>query len=294
MATKKSTAAKMDPENPVQVLKEGTCPTSSGKSTLSYNRGIDDTGAIHLKVAGNDGGGFFSNEWISYTDIQAAINDWPEDQGITSMMFRKTFRGKSANTQGFLIAVLVAETLLEPMPGKSRVHQACDPSTFLDSAGALQGDATTTGKKRAPTARAKAVPKAKAKAKTPAKRPSTRKKSPARSKNRSTRGRNQNPALHRGMNSGNQFPSLLIAVMNFLPRRDQRDELCRRTSTTLCRSSLSGYTIRRVMRPGRYGQGRWSSGCCLSLHYLLDVFRHFPLPGSHGKSVHRTAITRWV
>jgi hypothetical protein len=115
MATKKSPATKLNPdnpENPVQVLKEGTCPTSSGKSTLSYNIGIDETGAIHLKVAGNDGGGFFSNEWISYHDIQTALTDWPADQGITSMTFRKIFRGKSANTPGFLIAFLVDEGLL--------------------------------------------------------------------------------------------------------------------------------------------------------------------------------------
>ena len=185
MATKKSTAAKINPktpETPVQILKEGTCPTSSGKSTLGYQVGIDDTGAIQLRVSSNDGGGFFSNEWISYPDIQTAINDWPEDQGITSMTFRKIFRGKSANTPGFLIAILCALGLLEPMSGKSRVHQACDPSTFLASVKALQGGATTTGKKRSPRAKAKAAPKAKAKAKTLAKRPSTSKKSPARSK----------------------------------------------------------------------------------------------------------------
>ena len=97
-----------NPENPIQVLKEATCPTSSGKSTLGYQIGADDTGAIHLSVSSNDGGGFFSNEWVALADIQAALQAWPEDQGITSMTFRKIFRGKSANTPGFLIAVLVA------------------------------------------------------------------------------------------------------------------------------------------------------------------------------------------
>jgi hypothetical protein len=161
MATKKSTAAKTNPETPVQVLKEGTCPTSSGKSTLGYQVGIDDSGAILLRVSSNDGGGFFSNEWIAFTDIQAALKAWPDDQGITSMTFRKIFRGKSSNTPGFLIAVLVAEGLLEPMPGKSRVHQACDPSAFLESVKALQRGTPTSGKK--PAAKAKAKPKAKAK-----------------------------------------------------------------------------------------------------------------------------------
>ncbi len=129
MARKKSPATKINPkkpEYPVQVLKEDTCPTSSGKSTLTYQVGVDESGATHLKVSGNDGGGFWSAEWVSFTGIQAALTEWPEDQGITSMTFRKIFRGKSANTPGFLIAVLVAEGLLEPMPGKSRVHQARD------------------------------------------------------------------------------------------------------------------------------------------------------------------------
>jgi hypothetical protein len=64
--------------------KEANCPTSSGKSILGYQVGTDDSGAIYLKVSSNDGGGFFS-----------------------------------ANTPGFLIAVLCAEGLLEPMPKKA-------------------------------------------------------------------------------------------------------------------------------------------------------------------------------
>ena len=72
MATKKSPATKKNPENPknpVQVLKEANCPTSSGKSILGYQVGTDGSGAIHLKVSSNDGGGFFSNEWISYLSL---------------------------------------------------------------------------------------------------------------------------------------------------------------------------------------------------------------------------------
>ena len=127
MATKISSATKLNPDNPVQVLKERSCPTSSGKSTLGYQVGIDDSDEIYLKVASNDGRGFFSNEWISYPDIQTALAEWPEDQGVTSMAFRNIFRGKSANTPGFLVAVLCAVGILEPMGDKKRVHQARDP-----------------------------------------------------------------------------------------------------------------------------------------------------------------------
>jgi hypothetical protein len=194
MATKKSTATKKNPEtpeNPVQVLKEANCPTSSGKSILGYQVGTDDSGAIYLKIASNDGGGYFSNEWIAFTDIQAAVEAWPEDQGVTSMTYRKIFRGKSANTPGFLIAVLCAEGLLEPMPKKQRVHQVCDPAPFLASVEELRmGAGITSGKKPAAKAKAKAKTKPKAKAKvatktstkTTAKTAKTPRKSPAASR----------------------------------------------------------------------------------------------------------------
>jgi hypothetical protein len=171
MPAKKSPATKKNPnnpENPVQILKEGTCPTSSGKSNLGYQIGVDESGVIQLRVSSNDGGGFFSNEWIAFTGIQVAINDWPEHQGITSMTFRKLFRGKSANTPGFLIAVLVAEGLLESMADRKRVHQACHPAPFLASVDALRKGTATPTK---PKAKAKAAPKAKAASKVKAKTP---------------------------------------------------------------------------------------------------------------------------
>jgi hypothetical protein len=167
MKHKSARASDKKSDAAIQVLKEATCPTSSGKSTLTYQVGIDESGAIHLKVASNDGGGFFSNEWVAFTDIQTALEAWPDDQGITSMALRKVFRSKSANQPGFTLAILVAEGLLEPMPKKQRVHQACDPSDFLVSVEELCKEAgMTSGKK----------PAAKAKTKSPRKTPTASRK----------------------------------------------------------------------------------------------------------------------
>ena len=172
MPAKKSTANKINPnnpENPIQVLKEDTCPTSSGKSTLGYQVGIDESGEIFFKLVSNTGGGFFTSQWFAYSRVVAALDAWPEDQPITSMALRSVIgNGKSANNAGFACALIVAAGLLEPVPGKTRVLQACDPTPFLDSVAALQGKAITAGKKPAPRAKSKAAPKAKAKA--PAKR----------------------------------------------------------------------------------------------------------------------------
>ena len=186
MSRKSSTATTTEStENSIQVLNQGTCLTTSGRSSLTYQVGIDESEGIHLKISGNDGGGFWSAEWVSFTDIQAAIKAWPADQGITSMTFRKIFRGKSANTPGFLIAVLCALEIIEPMGDKKRVHQACDPATFLASVQSMRkGTGSTTSKK--PAAKAK-VP-AKEEAASPSKASSQEKTSAEKVKTPSNAG----------------------------------------------------------------------------------------------------------
>jgi hypothetical protein len=170
MATKKSTATKQNPkspENPVQILREAQCKSLEGSATLTYLIGIDEAGAIQLKIAGNTGGGFFSNEWIGFSDIQDAFKAWGDDTPITSMALRPIFRGKSVNTPSFMLAVLSAEGLLKPMPKRKRVHRATDPQAFLDSLDTpRQGGRVAKPKK----------PAAKTKAKAPRNSPATSRK----------------------------------------------------------------------------------------------------------------------
>ncbi len=151
-------------EPDIQVLKQGTCPTSSGKSTLTYQVGVDDLGEAHLSIISNTGGGFFTaGEWIAFSKIQTAItNDWPKDQPLSSVALSKLNRGRSANNAGFLCAVLVAEKLLAPVPGKTRLHQACDPAAFLASVQALRkGSAggTSNSASKKPAAKAAQKPR---------------------------------------------------------------------------------------------------------------------------------------
>ena len=167
MATKKSPTTKQNPEtpkNPVRVLREATCKSLEGLATLHYKIGLDEVGEIQLKIEKNSGGGFFSNEWISFAAIQQAFTDWPADTPINSMALRPLFRGKSVNTPSFMLAVLTAEGLLEPMPKRKRVHRATDPAAFLATVEELKKDAGIK-----PAAKPKAKPRAKAKAKPAAK-----------------------------------------------------------------------------------------------------------------------------
>ena len=110
----------------IKILKNDTCTSISGKSTLKYQIGADADDAILLRITGSSGGGFFSNEWIAFEKIQDLLDAHPADKPITSIVLYPLFRGKSVNTPGFLLAVLAHEKLLIPMQGKKRSLEAVD------------------------------------------------------------------------------------------------------------------------------------------------------------------------
>ena len=104
------------------ILKRGSCPTLSGKSTLRYEFALDPTKAVIVRVTGCSGGGFFSNEWVSLTGIRSALQ---KASPFTAILLFPLFHGKSVNTPGYLLAVLRAEKLIQPLPGKTRIHELC-------------------------------------------------------------------------------------------------------------------------------------------------------------------------
>lgn len=106
-------------------IRTGTCKTLSQKSELKYSVGVNSSNAICVCVTSNDGGGFFSPEWIAWKDIEGAIK---KADPITSICLRPLFKGKSVNSSGFLLAVLVAEGILEALPEKTRHFEATGKS----------------------------------------------------------------------------------------------------------------------------------------------------------------------
>jgi hypothetical protein len=110
-----------------RILKKAQCPTISGKSGLTYHVATDAQKALYLRVASNSGGGFFSQEWVAMKDIQKALS---AGSPISAIRLMPLFRGQSVNTPGFLLAVLSAEKLIRPMPGKQRVHELVQGSDF--------------------------------------------------------------------------------------------------------------------------------------------------------------------
>ena len=117
-------------DDTMRVLATGTCDTLTGSSRLTYHIGIDPGGDIHLRVHSNTGGGFFSQEWISLQDILSALKKRPDGKPITSILLMPLYRGRSANTPGFLLSVLLHEKLVRSLQGKLRRHELGDPSVF--------------------------------------------------------------------------------------------------------------------------------------------------------------------
>ena len=129
----------------MRILKTATCKTITGKSTLTYHVGASPDDEIHVRIYANDGGGMFSQEWVSFEAIQDALKDDREGAAITSVRLTSLFKGKSVNTPSFLLAALKHLKLVRPMQGKQRHHERLDPRPFLDQMEKLMSTEVKTG-----------------------------------------------------------------------------------------------------------------------------------------------------
>jgi len=130
--------------NTKRIIKINQCPTLSNNSTLTYHIGCDDRSgsnqAIHFRIFSNTGGGFFNDEWIALSDIQAAFDKWPIDSPLTSFALNGLFTGKSANSPAFLMAILKEEKLVVTLKGKHRSHEYQGSDEFLEEVNKLIAD----------------------------------------------------------------------------------------------------------------------------------------------------------
>lgn len=119
-AKKKPTTKPAEP--PINIVQTSKCKTVSEKSTLTYHVGVGPEDNIFIRVNHNTGGGYFSKEWTSLDDITSVLNN-VTDHPITSIDLIPLFKGKSVNTPGYLLAVLLNEGLLNSIEDKKRKYQ---------------------------------------------------------------------------------------------------------------------------------------------------------------------------
>ncbi len=118
-----------------RIVKVGECLNLSAKFKLTYHIGIDDQDSIIIRVVANEGGGYFSDEWVRLDTILAKLDS--AKKPLTSFSLHGIFVGKSANLPGFIFAVLYAEGLVERDLDNPRVYVACDPKPVIDAIEAL-------------------------------------------------------------------------------------------------------------------------------------------------------------
>ena len=134
--TKKSTrkAPEKKDDSSIHIVQTSKTPTVlNKKSILTYHVGVDVEDKLFIRIHSNTGGGFFSSkEWVSVDDIKAVLENVPADSPITSLYLTPLFKGKSVNTPGFLLAVLLKEGLLAPFEeGKKRQYVFSGADKFL-------------------------------------------------------------------------------------------------------------------------------------------------------------------
>ena len=114
----------------VRILKIGTCPSVSGKSTLTYHIGCT-ADEIQLRVHANTAAGFFSQEWVPWKSIEDALTK--AGSHFNSFSLQPLFQGKSMNTPAFMLAVLLHEKVVGRATDKKRCYQKLDSASFVTS-----------------------------------------------------------------------------------------------------------------------------------------------------------------
>jgi hypothetical protein len=116
----------------MRVLKMDSCPSSSGKSELSYQIGCNEKEELCFRVSKNSGNGFFSPEWKSLKTIMALLEEAPCP--ITGATLLPLYNRLSINTSYFLIVCLLNEGIVER---RKRTYKLNDIEPFMTKMKAL-------------------------------------------------------------------------------------------------------------------------------------------------------------
>lgn len=130
----------------IAAIYSGDCPSVSGRSNLSFEIGRHaQDESLHLRIAANDGGGMFCEDWASGMQIDAIVKGSTE---LTAKSFHALHPGRSINTGGFVLACLRHLGLIRPNEENTRLHELVPTMTFEKVALAVMGQDTASTKGR--------------------------------------------------------------------------------------------------------------------------------------------------
>lgn len=119
----------------ITVIKAHQTRSLSGSSDITYHLGHDDQDLLHIRLWANSAGGLHSKHWFRLDSILERIKS-QQDQPVTSSTLRPVCPG-STNNRGFVLACLLAEGLLQPIPDAQHGLARIDPAGFLKEMASL-------------------------------------------------------------------------------------------------------------------------------------------------------------
>lgn len=111
----------------IRILKTGKCPSLSGKLTLTYNIGANGENDIYVALTGNSGAGIFNKDWIAHDEIYSLLAN---QEKVTSGSLHELFEGRSSNSAGFILAVLLNEKLVKVSAAENKHYDLIGQSEF--------------------------------------------------------------------------------------------------------------------------------------------------------------------
>ena len=126
----------------MKILKTKECPSLSGLSTLSYKIGCNNDKEVCLSIVGNTGKGIFNKDWIVLEEIHSLLAN---QEKVTSGSLHELFDGRSSNSAGFFVAVLLKEGVLKVSPG-NRHYNLVSQAEYKKIVKALLGSPTAKKK----------------------------------------------------------------------------------------------------------------------------------------------------
>lgn len=119
------------PEPAMRILMVGACPSLSGLSEIAYMVGCpvgaQDVSSTCFRIAGNSSSGKYNANWVPIAAIERALADIPPEQTFSAAALNPIYTSRSANSPGFLAAILLHVGLIARAPeGQSYVRHTAD------------------------------------------------------------------------------------------------------------------------------------------------------------------------
>jgi len=111
------TTTALPPPDPITPIDQHTIPKLSGRAIgrMTYQIGVGESGTVYLAVTANEGGGYFSREWVAIPRLLEVVGTYLDaGEPFATPVLRDAYANRSINNGGFLAAILRHVGLLKP------------------------------------------------------------------------------------------------------------------------------------------------------------------------------------